>query len=311
VATNPHFVSSGDLVADRRYKWAIDHAARGDVSAAADILVQVVERVPDFAPAWFALGAVRDILGNRDGAVAAFEEALRADAEDAQGAGLRLARLGAVATNPTMSTAYIRRLFDQYADTFDKALTEDLAYRAPALLFDAVRDECRAAGRPMQFAAMLDLGCGTGLAGLAFRPAVDRLVGVDLSPTMIRQAEAKGVYDLLELDDMFEFMAIEGYGAYDLVVAADVFGYLGELGRVTTEVGRILARGGCFAFVVETHNGSGSVLCETLRFAHAPAHVEESLGNAGLKSLRLDKVSFRRERGRPIDSLLAIGIRAS
>ena len=43
--TGPLFVSSGDLIADRRYKWALDHAAQGDLSGAADILTQTVELV--------------------------------------------------------------------------------------------------------------------------------------------------------------------------------------------------------------------------------------------------------------------------
>jgi len=52
--TGPLFVSSGDLIADRRYKWAIDQAARGDFAGAADILAQTVELAPAFATAWFA-----------------------------------------------------------------------------------------------------------------------------------------------------------------------------------------------------------------------------------------------------------------
>ena len=52
--TGPLFVSSGDLVADRRYKWALDRAAKGDFAGAADILAQTVELVPGFATAWFA-----------------------------------------------------------------------------------------------------------------------------------------------------------------------------------------------------------------------------------------------------------------
>ena len=73
--TGPLFVSSGDLIADRRYKWALDHAARGDFAGAADILVQTVELAPGFATAWFALGAIRDRLGDASGAIAAFEQA--------------------------------------------------------------------------------------------------------------------------------------------------------------------------------------------------------------------------------------------
>ena len=74
-AHRPLFVSCGDLIADRRYKWALDHAARGDFSGAANILAQTVELAPSFATAWFALGAIRDRLGDRDGAIAAFGRA--------------------------------------------------------------------------------------------------------------------------------------------------------------------------------------------------------------------------------------------
>src|ERR1700728_5276900 len=88
--TGPLFVSSGDLIADRRYKWALDHAAQGDLSGAADILVQTVELAPRFATAWFALGAIRDQLGDRDGAVAAFNHARDAAAEDYHAALLQL-----------------------------------------------------------------------------------------------------------------------------------------------------------------------------------------------------------------------------
>src|SRR3984957_14204724 len=168
--TGPLFVSSGDLIADRRYQWALDHAARGDLSGAADILQQTVELVPAFATAWFALGAIRDALGDRAGAVGAFRSAGDADPQDYHGARLQLARLGAGEATPAMTAVYVRRLFDQYAARYDTALTERLHYRGPALLHDAVEAAMRAAARPLRFGSMLDLGCGTGLGGAAFRP---------------------------------------------------------------------------------------------------------------------------------------------
>ena len=195
--TGPLFVSSGDLIADRRYKWALDHAARGNFAGAADIRAQTVQLAPAFATAWFALGAIRDRLGDRTGAVAAFEKARNTDPDDYHGARLQLARLGSGNAAPAMSETYVRRLFNQYAGRYDAALTERLAYRGPALLRDAIEDATRTAGRPQRFPAMLDLGCGTGLAGAAFRPFVDRMVGVDLSPGMIAQAESKDLYDRL------------------------------------------------------------------------------------------------------------------
>src|SRR5215213_5470303 len=133
------FVSSGDMIADRRYKWAIDLASRGDRASAVDVLQQAVELVPSFTTAWFALAALREAVGDRTGAIAAFEMARDCDEEDYHGARLHLARLGAGDPRPAMSAAYVRRLFDQYAPRFDKALTEGLSYRAPELLLEAVR----------------------------------------------------------------------------------------------------------------------------------------------------------------------------
>src|SRR6202161_4685135 len=158
--TGPLFVSCGDLIADRRYKWALDHAARGDLSGAADILAQTVELAPRFATAWFALGAIRDRLGDRPGAIAAFEQARDADPEDYHGARLQLARLGAGETTPAMTEDYVRRLFDKYAGRYDTALTERLNYRGPRLLHDAVETVMRATERRKRFGSMLDLGCG-------------------------------------------------------------------------------------------------------------------------------------------------------
>ena len=223
--TGPLFVSSGDLIADRRYKWALDHATQGDLSGAADILAQTVELAPRFATAWFALGAIRDQLGDRDGAVAAFGHARDADPEDYHGARLQLARLGSGEAAPAMTETYVRRLFDQYAGRYDEALTERLSYRGPMLLRDAVQALMDAGGRPMHFAAMLDLGCGTGLGGTAFRPFVDRLVGVDLSPAMVAKASAKSLYDRLTAASIEPFLTdeIESGSKYDFVIAADVF----------------------------------------------------------------------------------------
>jgi predicted TPR repeat methyltransferase len=306
--TGPLFVSSGDLVADRRYKAAVELAARGDLPAAADILVQTVELTPNFATALFALGAIRDRLGDRDGAVAAFARANAADPADYHGARLQLARLGAGEATPAMTDTYVRRLFDQYASRYDAALTEHLNYRGPALLRDAVEMATRAAKRPMRFGAMLDLGCGTGLAAAAFRPFVDRLVGVDLSAAMIAQAEAKGIYDRLVAADIVEFLAGKRAheGRYDLILAADVFVYVSDLSPIVAAISPALAPDGLFAFTVETHSGAGVKLLPTLRYAHGESYVRNVLDGAGLVPAHLAAVPVRHEKGVPVDSLVVV-----
>ena len=309
--TGPLFVSSGHLLADRRYKAAIELASRGDFAAAADILAQTMELTPGFATAWFALGAIRDRLGDRAGAVTAFERTRDADPEDYHGARLQLARLDAGDATPAMTETYVRRLFDQYAGRYDTALTEHLHYRGPAMLRDAVDAAMRAAKRPMHFHAMLDLGCGTGLAGAAFRPFVDRMVGVDLSPAMIAQADGKALYDRLVTADLADFLAEEIASAaqYDLVIAADVFVYVNDLAPIVSAVARVLAPDGILAFTVETHSGDGVKLLPTLRFAYGEGYLRATIARAGLTLLTLAAAAVRTENGVPVDGLVAVAIR--
>ena len=301
----PLFVSSGDLLADRRYRWAIEQAQHGDLAAAADILAQTVELAPAFATAWFALAAIRDVTGDRAGAITAFAAARDADPQDYHGARLHLARLGAGEATPDMTATYVRRLFDQHAGEFDAKMREHLAYRGPEVLREAVRAQC---GGRMRFGTMLDLGCGTGLGGAAFRPYVDWLVGVDLSQAMIGEARAKGLYDRLLAGELGEFLRDEAANEsrYHLVLGADVFVYCGNLAPIAAAVARVLAEGGLFAFSVETHDGEGVLLRETLRYAHAADHVRAALQGAGLAVLSLDAAATRTEKGAPVTGLIAV-----
>ena len=307
MAAQPLFVSSGDLVADRRYQWALDYLQRGDAAAAADILTQVVETAPGFATAWFALASIREATGDRDGAIAAFAAARDADREDYHGARLHLARLGVAEATPAMTGVYVRRLFDQHAPDFDQALLERLDYCAPELLLDAVRPP---EGQRFRLGSVLDLGCGTGLGGAAFRPYCDWLAGVDISSGMVEQARAKGLYDRLVVAELMEFLATEAGAQHHLALAADVFVYCSDLAPIAAAIARVLAPGGLFAFTVETHENisdkSGVRLQGTLRYAHGQAHVRAALSAAGLQILQLTKASTRTEKGAPVPGLLVV-----
>lgn len=303
------FLSSGDLIADRRYAWAQDLESKGDLAGAAELLEQALELTPGYASAWFALGELREKLGDTDGAAAAYRKARQADPDDRHGAVLNLMRLKAAETSG-MPPAYVRTLFDHYAPDFDRSLTEGLNYSAPRLLLAAVEAAARGTGTAMHFAAMLDLGCGTGLAGAAFRAKADTLVGVDLSPRMVEQARQKNIYDRLEVGDLLGFLAAEKAAGqtYDLVIAADVFAYLPDLAPVARAASAVLARGGLFAFSVESNDGEGVELGEALRFSHGAGHVRAALEGAGLKLLGLDSASTRTEKGWPVPGLIALAV---
>ena len=305
--TAPLFQSSGDMIADRRFAIAQDLLARDDLAGATDLLVQAIEAAPRFVSAWFALGEVRERLGDRDAAIAAFQQVCALDAEDRLGAGLHLVRLGALAGGD-MPSAYVRTLFDQYAPRFDTALTEGLGYRGPAILRDAIAAACAAAGRPLRFDAALDLGCGTGLAGAALRPLAARLTGVDLSERMVALARGKTIYDRLATGDLVAFLQAEAreQQRYGLIVAADVFAYLSWLPGVIAAAARVLAPGGLLAFTVETHPGDDVILGEKLRYAHGAAHVRAAVAGARLTLLSLAEASTRSEAGVPVPGLVAV-----
>ena len=199
----PHrfFLSSGDLIADRRYEFARDLQLKGDLAAAAEVMEQAIEVAPNFASAWFELGQIRIALGETDKAITAFQNACAADPDDRHGAGVRLMQLGAAPLSD-MPKAYVRSLFDQYAPRFEAELIERLNYRAPAILFKAVLAVRVAEKKPAYFQRAIDLGCGTGLGAAAFAKNVDSFIGIDLSAGMIAQARETGLYAALEVDDM-------------------------------------------------------------------------------------------------------------
>jgi predicted TPR repeat methyltransferase len=308
--TAPLFITSGDLIADRRYSRARDYAADGDLAAAADLYVQATELAPGFASAWFALGEAREALGDREGARAAYARAHEADPQDRHGAALHLARLGAADPATQALHGYVRTLFDQYAPRFDRALA-DLSYAAPALLRDAVEALCGADARPVRFGTMLDLGCGTGLAGAAFRPHVDWLIGVDLSAGMIAQARQKGLYDRLVTGGIAEYLAEQraAGAAFHLIIAADVFAYVADVPEVCAAVAAVLAPDGLFGFTVETHAGGGAIVGAKMRYAHGDAFVRQAIADAGLTLAQLMPASSRTENRVPVPGLLVVARR--
>lgn len=296
-------LSSGDPIADRRLVHARAYAAAGDLTAAAEITEQALELVPDWAAGWFLLGEFREAAGDRDGAVAAFERAAARDPEDRCGAVLRLARLGARAAPDGPPPAHVRELFDDYAARFEESLVARLGYRAPERLAEMIA----ALAGPGRLARGLDLGCGTGLMARALSGRVAHLEGVDLSPAMIETARASGLYTALRVGEVVADLADRPDASFDLVTAADVFCYLGDLGAVMRETARVLTPGGLFAFTVED-GGAGDVvrLRDSLRWAQGRGHVEARAAAAGLALARIEETVIRRDRDADVAGFLVV-----
>ncbi len=310
-------LSSGDLLADRRYRYAEACLADGDHAGAADLAEQALERAPRYLPAWLLLGRARAGLAAsgtdpalRDAAAQAYARALDIDPEDRLGVRAHLVRLGGGDTLPVLSPAYVRALFDDYAPRFERHLVEGLGYVGPQLVRDALP---RA---PERFAVALDLGCGTGLMGEVVRDRVDHLTGIDLSPGMLalartKTARGRPLYERLVEGDVAAALADLPEASADLCLAADVLIYVADLASFLAGVGRVLRPGGLGAFTVQSHDGPGSVLGEDGRYAHADAHLAATAAVSGLERLAARPVEVRREGGRPVPGRVVVLRRTS
>ena len=295
--------SSGHMSADRRYDYARGAAADGDHAAAADLLEQTLEIAPNWAPAWFALGEAREALGAREAAATAFAQALAHEPEDSHGARLRLARLGVQDMPAQPPQAYVRDLFEQYAARFESHLVKDLHYRAPAILRDAVLGQ---RGADARFVHALDLGCGTGLMARETATHCARMDGCDLSPAMVAKARATGLYARVETSDLIDFLKSYEARSVDLVLAADVFVYCGDLAAIFAAVARIVVPGSLFAFSLQRAEAGTYQLGEDLRYAHARNYVASLAATHGFAMATCDDVSVRQDRGQPVPGLCVV-----
>ena len=281
--------------ADAQVQRATALAALGRLDDAAQALHALVAAQPACAPGWSLLGHVEKDLGRLDEARAAFAQAVAHGADNAVNR-FALAALGGRGDMPDHAPrGYVQALFDSYADDFEQHLVDALRYRGHEAVVQAA-----AAGAP--YASALDLGCGTGLAGAGLRPLARRLEGVDLSGTMLARARARGVYDALVHADLAEHLR-STHERHDLVVAADVFIYVGVLDGVFAGVRRVLAEGGRFVFTVETAE-RGIELRSSLRYAHGSDELARLASAHGFAPPALQPFVLREEQRRPIAGTL-------
>jgi predicted TPR repeat methyltransferase len=223
-----------------------------------------------------------------------------------------LAATGGAERPTRASDGYVRATFDDFAESFDRNL-EELGYRAPQLLFDAVMRS----NEPARHSKwdVLDIGCGTGLCGPLWRPMSRRLVGVDLSPNMLSKAAVRAVYDQLNCAELTEWLADCGQ-RFDLAVAADVLCYFGDLSAAFKAAAAVLLPGGRFACSLElmpdsTPTDESFVLLPHGRYQHSRGYVEATLSASDLVIESMSVETLRYERQDPVRGLVAVATRSS
>jgi predicted TPR repeat methyltransferase len=250
---------------------------------------------PGRAAAWMFRGSVLRELGRGEDAADSYRRAL-ACGGDAELLRYYLAGLEGAQAPSRPPRHYVQALFDGYAGGFDEHLLKTLRYEAPRLLVERI-----AASAP-HFEHALDMGCGTGLCGAVLRPLAQRLTGVDLSPAMLENARALGVYDALWESDVVDFLA-SAADRFDCVIAADVFIYVGALDDVFRRLAERMTPLGVFAFTVEESTAGEFVLRQSLRYAHSEQGIRRLAREHDFRIDAIERRAVREDQRQPIPGL--------
>ena len=196
-----------------------------------------------------------------------------------------LAGLSQTADKKENDLKYTQTLYDEFALTYEDKMQE-LSCLIPSKMADLVKEK--------HFKKALDLGCGTGLSGVAFHSLCDKLTGVDLSQKMLEKAKEKQVYDDLILSDIESYLKTKK-AKYDLIIAADVFCYINELSEIFKEVYETLNAGGTFIFTTEKSQKKSTQITPFGRYQHSTFYVEEGLKQAGFSFITTHNAPLRKE----------------
>jgi predicted TPR repeat methyltransferase len=221
-----------------------------------------------------------------------------------------LAAMSDEAAPSRASDRYVRRVFDQFAATFDKDL-KDLGYRGPQVIADAI---VGVLGDAVADLDVIDAGCGTGLCAARLRPFARRLVGVDLSPEMLKRAQRLGVYDELVECELTEHLR-RYPAAYDLIVSADTLQYFGDLRPVAAAAAGALRDRGVIVFTLERGDADaaepGYRLKAHGRYVHSESFVRRCLEGVQLHVRSITSSLLRTEAGKPVAAMVAIARKAA
>jgi predicted TPR repeat methyltransferase len=276
---------------DTLYNLAGCYKDSGQHPLAIKTYLEVLQFAPDHLSANSNLAFVYHLTGESESAIYYYQKVLELKS-DHQAAKHMLAALTGSETTSSPDS-YVRDVFDNYSLHYEESLIVELEYCVPATIRGLVD---KGSEWKKAYNLGLDLGCGTGLGGQAFKDMVGVLDGLDLSEKMIALAAAKKIYRNLHTGNMMSFLKTTRK-RYDFFLAADVFAYVGDLAETFALLRKCARQDALFCFSTETLAGQSYRLQQTGRFAHSPDYIEDVALTTGWKITASLKTSLRKEKG--------------
>ncbi len=276
--------------------------AKRNLPAARYHFAKVINIEPEHVQALANLGGVCLAEGDVAAAIAYYQRVLKIEPTNTA-VQYTLSALTQTDIPKYAPAQYIQQLFDSYAEHYDQHVTKDLNYQTPTLIQQKLAKLY--ASDKLAKLRILDLGCGTGLAGIVLKPYAAKLVGVDLSSKMLTLAKAHHIYDQLIKDDLVNAMKASD-DKYDLIVAADVLIYFGDLLPILQTIHAILAKPGIIIFTVEAYHGDQYQLAPTGRYRHSKKYLEKLAKQCQLKVISLERVVLRKQQQENVVGYLVV-----
>ena len=259
----------------------------GDLDCATEHYQTAIKLDPVYVAAHHNLGVSLESQGKTDAAVKSFKEVLRLDPDNV-GAKHMLSALTGQRT-ASVPDVYVEGLFDRYAVRFDQSLVEQLKYNVPKLIAELLLKYQSVA----PLGSIMDLGCGTGLAGVELKDFCQEIEGIDLSEKMLAKAKQKNVYSKLNHTGIIEYLA-DAPLDFDLFLSTDVFVYVGELSEVFRLIKSRNKRHGRLAFSTEHTEKADFFLEASGRYSHSKSYIDSLCDKFDYQLLDFSTIDLRK-----------------
>lgn len=184
-------------------------------------------------------------------------------------------------SDPDLDAAYAletpednRRLYADWAESYDASFAQNMAYQLPAAVAGMLRDVCPSPAR------VLDVGAGTGLVAEGLRGAGYEMDALDISADMLAVAGAKQLYTQLIEADLTQPLDIPD-AVYDAIVSSGTFTH-GHVGPDALDpLLRIASPGAVFVLTINAEH------FEARGFAAKFAALEPKIRNLAFHTIKI------------------------